>query len=217
MCDRCQRKRGGHLIYHCFAGLTETVMPIKIEDIVIGYAMLGQFRTQEKLPGDIIESWIQAGFDRETLEDAFQEQPFFDKIALDNMLRLFYMLVTFIVTREYVKVRPPSLSEEVLQWVENHITEPMEQDEIAAAMNRSKSSISHTVKRQFGMSFKQLCILKRIQRFESIITKDPHTSIQDAAFQVGYSDPFYFSRIYRKVRLVSPSTYVNSIRKSMSN
>jgi AraC-like DNA-binding protein len=42
---------------------------------------------------------------------------------------------------------------------------------------------------------------------------NPDISIQEAASRVGYEDPFYFSRLYKKVRLVAPSGYIKSIRK----
>jgi AraC-like DNA-binding protein len=85
-------------------------------------------------------------------------------------------------------------------------------DDIAAAMNRSKSTISHRIKQQLGLSFKQLCILKRIQRFESIASAEPQISIQEAAARVGYDDPYYFSRVYKKVRLTAPSQYMKSLK-----
>jgi AraC-like DNA-binding protein/ligand-binding sensor protein len=213
MCERCEREHK-LLVYHCYAGLSEAVIPITIQDTLIGYAMLGQFRTYEKLSKEILKDWSKAKFDEKTLEHAFLAQPFFDQPALDNMLRLFSMLVSFIVTREYVKVRRPGIVEKVVQYLEAHITEPVDLNTIAAAMNRSRSTISHTIKQQLGLSFKQLCILKRIQRFESIVIMDPHISIQEAAVQVGYEDPFYFSRIYKKIRLTAPSTYIKSVREN---
>jgi AraC-like DNA-binding protein/ligand-binding sensor protein len=215
MCERCERKQE-LLVYHCYAGLSEAVIPIHVEDTCIGYGMLGQFRTGEKIPAEISREWLKAGFDIKTLESAFLEQPFFDQPALDNMLRLFSMLAAFIVTREYVKVRRPGLTEKVIQWLEAHISdsEYLDLDKIAEAMKKSRSTISHTIKRQLGLSFKQLCILKRIQRFESIIAADPLSSVREAAAQVGYEDPFYFSRIYKKVRLAPPSAYIRSLREN---
>ena len=56
-----------------------------------------------------------------------------DQPALDNMLRLFSMLISFVVTREYIKVRRPGLGEQTVRWVEDHITEPVSLDDIAAA------------------------------------------------------------------------------------
>jgi AraC-like DNA-binding protein len=214
MCERCEQKHE-LLVYRCYAGLSEAVLPIRIGETLIGYGMLGQFRPRETRSEEISRDWIKAGFDIEVLRSAFLEQPFFDQTALDNMLRLFSMLVAFVVSREYVRVRRPGLTEKVIRWLDAHISdsENLDLDHIAAVMNRSRSTISHTIKQHLGLSFKQLCILKRIQRFESIIASDPAASIREAAGRVGYEDPFYFSRIYKKVRLASPSTYIKSVRE----
>ena len=212
MCQRCYQKNS-MITYNCYAGPSETVVPIKIEEKLVGYGLLGQFRTRRDLPEEILKFWTKAGLDPEEIKTAFEEQPFFDKSALDNMLRLFSMLTTFIVTREYVRVRHPGVAEQVIHWLDNHIGEQVTLEAASAAVGRSCSTISHTIKRQLGMSFKHLCILKRIQRFESIVATDPFLSIQEAVSQVGYEDPLYFSRIYKKVRLASPSTYVNEMRR----
>jgi AraC-like DNA-binding protein len=212
MCERCEQK-DDVVVYHCFAGPSEAVLPIKIDGTLIGYGMLGQFRTSTALPEETGQLWESAGFDRAVLLEAFNEQPFFDRVALDNMLRLFFMLIAFVVTREYVRFRRPGLAEQVSHWLDEHIAEPVELDDLVAVVHKSRSTISHTIKRQLGLSFKQLCIIKRIERFESIVSADPSVSIQEAASLIGYDDPFYFSRIYKKIRLTAPSIYLNSARK----
>jgi AraC-like DNA-binding protein/ligand-binding sensor protein len=213
MCRRCEDKRA-MLVYPCYAGLSEVVMPIRVGETSIGYAMLGQFRVRNELSAEIYKQWQNLAFKPDDISAAFLEQPFFDGTALDNMLRLFSMLVDFIVTREYVRFRRPALVENVVQYVEDHIAEPIELDQVAEEMSRSRSTISHMVKLRLGISFKQLCILKRVQRFESIVAAETDISISEAAARVGCPDPFYFSRIYRKFRLVSPSTYIKSLRES---
>ena len=216
MCERCE-KQNNIIVYHCYAGNTETVFPIKIEGKLVGYGLMGQFRTTDGLPEEIIRSWKKKGFSVDELREAYEEQPFFDKPSLDNMLRLFSMMIAFIVTREYVRIRRPGITEKVNHWLDEHITESISLDDVASAISCSRSTISHTIKRQLGMSFKKICILKKIQRFESLIAGDPQLSIQEAAALIGYPDPFYFSRIYKKVRLAAPSSFVNSLRKQTRN
>jgi AraC-like DNA-binding protein len=201
------------MVYHCYAGLAEGVVPVKLRGILVGYALLDQFRIQRNLPESLLRLWVKNGSEPETLITAFSKQPFFDQNALENMLHLFSMLITFLFTREYVKIRRTGLAENVVNWLETHITEPMDLNRIASIMNRSRSTISHTIKRQLGMSFKELCILKRIQHFERIIAGNPGISIREAAALAGYRDPFYFSRIYKKVRFSAPSAYLKSQRK----
>jgi len=173
MCERCEQK-DDVVVYHCYAGPSEAVLPVKIDGTLIGYGMLGQFRTSKGLYEEIVEHCVKAGFEHETLLEMFEKQPFFDQAALDNMLRLFSMLLSFAVSREYVRFRRPSLAEQVNHWLDEHLAEPLTLDDLAASVNRSK----------------------------------------EAAALVGYQDPFYFSRIYKRVRFTAPSTYTQSIRKA---
>jgi len=214
MCERCEKK-DETIVYPCYAGLAEIVMPIKIEGKLVGYGLLGQFRAGNDLSEEIVREWQKAGFAPEELREAYKAQTFLDKPALDNMLRLFSMLISFIVTREYVRLRRPGVVEQVIHWMDEHIDQPLSLDDAVSAIRYSHSTISHTIRRQLGMSFKKICILKKIQRFESIIATNPILSIQEAAALVGYEDPLYFSRIYKKFRLAAPSSYVNSARKHM--
>jgi len=214
MCER-SGKKDGVIVYDCYAGLSEVVVPIKIEEKLIGYGLLGQFKTGKMISEETAKAWSKAGFPIDELNEAYEGLPLFDKPALDNMLRLFSMLISFIVTREYVRIRRPGVTEQVIHWVDEHIAEPLSLDDAASAVNYSHSTISHTIRRQLGMSFKKVCILKKIQRFESIIAANPSLSIQEAASLVGYDDPLYFSRIYKKIRLAAPSSYVISVRRQI--
>jgi len=213
MCERCERS-GDTVIYNCYAGLTEIVVPIKIEEKLIGYGICGQFLTGYRLPQGILDLWIKAGFEEAELRKAYMAAPLFENRELADISRLFSMMLDFIVSRKYVDVRHPSIVEQVMRYIDEHIQEPLYLDDVAAAINYSRSTISHTVKHKLGMNFKSVCILMKIQHFESIIAASPQTSIQKAAASVGYEDPLYFSRLYKKVRLSSPSSYIKSIRNS---
>jgi AraC-like DNA-binding protein len=210
--QRCRRSSHGELVYQCFAGPTEMVMPILVDKALVGYAMIGQFRTRETLPQEIVNEWEKAGGKGERLQSAFLELPFFDKTSMDNMLRLFSMLINFIVTKDYVHFRHPNLVENVNHWLEDHLDEIIALNDVAAAIGKSPSSVSHSIKQHLGVSFKELCIHKRVQRFESIIISEPDSSIQEASSRVGYEDPLYFSRVYKKLRHLTPSEFRRSIR-----
>jgi len=212
MCGRCERQ-GKTTVYNCYAGLTEIVIPIKVDERLVGYGFAGQFITDRRLPDEILQLWVKAGFEAGDLWNAYGESPFFEKTALDNMCNLFSMMLDFIVTRRYVGVRHPGVVEQVMHHLDEHIAEPVNLDDVASQLKCSRSTVSHTIKRKLGMSFKKVCILKKIQRFESVVAANPELQIQEAAAMVGYDDPLYFSRVYKKVRLVCPSRYADSLRK----
>ena len=143
--------------------------------------------------------------------------PCFDKADLENMLRLFSAIIAFIVTKGYIRFRQPELTGNILLWIDAHITDPITIDDVAAAVYRSPSTVAHIIKKQFGMGFKQLCILKRIQRFESIAAAAPDLTVAEAALQSGYEDALYFSRQYKKVRKKTPSSYIRGVRRQKEN
>ena len=213
MCTQCENRQTA-LVYQCHAGLTEAVIPIHVKNVLAGYFMIGKFRTQKVIPPEILEEWRKKKLDTKLLKAAFNAQPFFDKNSAENMLNLFSMLCSYIVSNEHVKARNPSIAEQVTRWIEDHISEPVSLDDLAYHLDLSQSTISHTIKKQLRISFRELYILKKIQHFENLIVYDPSISIKDAAYQVGYDDPAYFSRLYKKVRLVPPSEFITSVRYS---
>jgi YesN/AraC family two-component response regulator len=195
----------------------ESVIPINLKDRVVGYGMLGQFRNQNAIPDEIFHEWHKIGMDSGDLKKAFIDQPCYEKQSIENMVNLFEMLCVFIVSNEYIRIRRPTTVENIVRYIENNISDPIALDEIADNLGYSRSTISHTIKQYLHISFTGLCVLKKIERFESILTANPAMSIQNAASSVGYDDPFYFSRLYKKIRLVNPSTFLKSIREKQGD
>jgi AraC-like DNA-binding protein len=214
-CFHCRREYRDpgfeFMLYTCTTGFAEAVMPVKCGGILLGYAFLGRFRIKKEINEKSLRRWTEAGLDPGDLKAAFGDRTFFDKNALEKMLRLFSMLLSFLVTREYVKIRRFGLTESVSHWLESHVSESPDLNRIASVMNRDRSAISHRIKGQLGMSFKELCILKRLRHFERIIAGNPGISVREAAALAGYQDPFYFSRIYKKVRFSAKEPRENNI------
>jgi AraC-like DNA-binding protein len=215
MCERC-KSRNTPFIYQCYAGPIESVMPITVDDVLTGYAMIGQFRRHEALSKEILNR-LPAEIEPALLESAFMELPFFSKPDMENMLHLFSTIIMFIVNEGYIRFRTPELGGNIMHWLDEHISESICLDDVADAVCRSRSTVSHVIKRQFGMSFKQLCTLKRVERFERLVTTDPNLTVAEAAALAGYEDPLYFSRQYKQIRLTTPSSYIRSLRKLNSS
>ena len=112
MCERCERQ-DKTIVYNCHGGLSEIVVPIKVDGMLIGYGICGQFLTAYRLPEEILHAWIKAGFCADDIKNVYRDGPFLQAETLDNMCKLFSMMLDFIVTRKYVSVRRPGLAEQV--------------------------------------------------------------------------------------------------------
>ena len=210
MCERC--KRSGKLtVYRCHGGLNEAVKALSRDGKSIGYAMLGQFRTMDHVPATLAMEWGKAGLDPATFSEAFMARPYFEEETLARMLHLFAMLINFISSSSYVKLWQPQLVEKIIQYLDDHMEEPSNLALVAKAVDRSESAVSHAIKQKFGVSFKQLATVRKIQRFESLLGKNPSLQINEACQLVGFPDQLYFSRVYRKFRNCTPSQYIRTL------
>lgn len=91
-------------------------------------------------------------------------------------------------------------------YIDNHYSEPLSATEIARSVHMSYSYFSRCFHDLAGMSFNDYCTHVRIKnaRERLKLTSRP---IQTIAYEVGYNDEKYFSRMFKKVTGVSPSEY----------
>lgn len=82
-------------------------------------------------------------------------------------------------------------------------------DKMASLCNLSKSRFLHLFKEQKGISPMQYLIKLRIDKAKELMIHSS-ISIQDVANLVGYSDPLYFSRLFKKYNGCSPRQYINA-------
>ena len=204
-CRECAKQKK-IVNYICHAGIEEAIAPIYVETQLAGYAMLGQFRSTRKLPTEVIKTAEQKGCKAQLLKH-FQELPYYDKKQIKNILGLFTILVDYIITKEIVSVKGERLINKTLAYIEQNIHRSITLDEVAKNAGRSRSSISHTFKSILGKPFSRVVIEAKLSKAEDYFKNLPDLSIEEVAFKLGYKDPLYFSRLYKKHRGIPPSSF----------
>jgi len=133
--------------------------------------------------------------------------PYFDPERRRHMLGLFATLVDYIITKEIVVVRGERIISRVLAYIEQHIDQPLRLTDVANAVCRSSSSVSHIFNTHLHKSFSQVVIEAKLNRAEEYFRQSPELSIGEVAVRLGYHDALYFSRLYRKYRGFPPSHF----------
>jgi len=93
-----------------------------------------------------------------------------------------------------------------------HPTRDWPLDELAAAVGMSLRNFSAAFNKQVGCPPRQFLIRQRLQ-MASVLLSESDLTISEIAEQVGYSDFYYFSRLFRKKTGMSPSRYRVHIAK----
>ena len=81
-------------------------------------------------------------------------------------------------------------------------------EQIAEHLSVTASYLSTIFKKELGVSVISYLTEVRLKKAKEIMDSKPLLPIMDVAAQVGYSDPYYFSKCFRKHYGLSPSSYL---------
>jgi ligand-binding sensor protein/AraC-like DNA-binding protein len=207
------RQTGRLNVYKCYSGMTEAVMPVITEDELIGFIMIGQFRTSDKfaLPPQIQKISQQR---EKLLKTAYFRAPFYEESKVAEIVQLFSVLVNFIVSHHLIAVKNEDPVKIILEYIRRNPLSNLTPSQAAKMVFRSESSISHLFKRATAMGIVEYQIEKKLCRGEEIIRENPDIQIKKAAAMAGFSDPLYFSRLYKRKRGFSPSQFRQAAKQN---
>lgn len=129
-----------------------------------------------------------------------------------HLRQIFIMLHRYFKTSS--KMSNSQIAEEIdkaTMFFNEHYNEDIRIDEYAEAHNMSTSWFIRNFKQYTGSTPMQYILSIRIYNAEALL-KNPQYNITEIANIVGYDNPLYFSRIFKKVKGLSPSEYRKNIR-----
>ena len=94
-------------------------------------------------------------------------------------------------------------------YVHRHYGSDLSLERVAASVHLSPAYVSFLFKRETGVSLIKYIAGHRVERACALL-RDTNLKITDIAARVGYDDPYYFSRLFKRVIGVPPSAYRGS-------
>ncbi len=79
-------------------------------------------------------------------------------------------------------------------------------DDVASHMGLHPDYLSRRFKKELGMRFHDYLLLKRVQRAIPLLTRSTKR-IKEISYEVGFSSPVIFSKVFKRLIGYSPRTY----------
>lgn len=94
----------------------------------------------------------------------------------------------------------------VTTYIHNHFDENISLETAAHMVELSPTYFSKLFKEETGQTFIDYISLVRISKAKQLLTSS-NMSLKEICFHIGYHDPNYFSRVFKKYERVSPREY----------
>ncbi|WP_438432782.1 AraC family transcriptional regulator [Gorillibacterium sp. sgz500922] len=92
------------------------------------------------------------------------------------------------------------------RFIDDHFTEDLSLDQVAEHVHLNAFYFSKIFKQRVGETFIDYLTKLRIGKAKAFI-EEGALSLKEICYRVGYRDPNYFSRVFRKVTGITPSDY----------
>ena len=198
-------------VYKCHLGLTEAISPIYYNNNLLGYLMMGQI-----LEGEPDETkWKQIyqhcqdknyNLNLNKLKSAFFNLNYLNRPQINAAARIMDRNAKYTYLSEIVKVQRLSVLKKIDYYLESHLEQDISRKDLANFLNYSQSHVSHLIKSKLNCSFTQYLRQKRMQKAKKLL-QNTDLQVKKIAAKVGFSDPNYFSRRFKKATGLSPTSY----------
>ncbi len=136
----------------------------------------------------------------------------FMELEGDQLIELAYQ--SFIQITSYVKPQTSiDYSNHVVkatrEYLENHYADDISLEDMAEQVNISPQYFSKLIKKTTGFNFIDWLSMLRVKKAKELLTNS-NLNVKEVCFMVGYKDPNYFSRIFKKRIGITPSEYVKT-------
>lgn len=196
----------------CWKNVWELVVPIARNGQNMLILFAGTFRDEivDKLPPDIqkMSLKLQKLYRALPLKSSVNEQ------QLVTALEFFGNALLDAWEHSGSGTEHGNMQEIISSFILQNAAKDITLEDLAKHLSLSKSRAGHAVKQYLGKSFTEALREERMSRAVNLLATHPQISIADLSLSVGYRDPAYFMRLFKRTFNCGPRTYQKKLQNS---
>ncbi len=204
-----QAKHAGEIYLHkCRFGLYEAICPLRKDDVLLGYLIIGQAIDTEESSKEYIFSSAAAYWENETeIKNKISLLPRLNPQQIKAFSEIISLCSESVIENLFIgKTSYAGLAESTVAYINKNINTKLTINSICKTFNCSKSTLINYFKKEFNITINEYITSKRIKIAKNML-RDTGFSIKTIAEKCGYSDQLYFSKSFSRNVGMSPSEY----------
>jgi AraC-like DNA-binding protein len=200
----------------CIANLTDSAIPVRVGEKVLGYLQTGQVALRQLTRDDFrrVTEFLKKGgaeVDWATLEHAYFETKVISRkqyMAVVRLLEVFAQHLSLAaeqIATQQAHPEPPMV-ERARALIEERHAEELSLIDVARAVNASTFHFCKMFKKATGMTFTEYLSLVRVAKAKKLLA-NPQARISEIAYEAGFASLTHFNRMFKRITGQSPSEF----------
>ena len=194
----------------CHAGLIDVGVPIIHSDTIIGYLILGQMKKTESF-SRYLKNNDELFPNLENMKEYYDSLVLFDEKKITSIINIALMLAKYILLEKMLYSVKNKCVEQVVNYINQHISEPFSIKKLSAAVGYSGSEIYNSFHKYHHCTVGEYVTGCRIE-YSTGLLHETDLSIEEISEKCGFSGASYFSKKFKEVMGVSPIKYRKQIQ-----
>jgi AraC-like DNA-binding protein/ligand-binding sensor protein len=201
---------------HCFAGLCESAVPVRVGEQLIAFLKTGQIllqRPDAKQFNRVAQALIEMGteVDLKKAEETWFATTVLTETQYESMLKLLSIFAEHLsgcanaLSVEAEHAEPESVAK-ARALVASHLEEDLSLQRVAKAVNVSAGYFSELFHKTTGLTFIEYVTRIRVEKVKSLLM-NPRLQITEIAYDTGFKSLSQFNRAFKRVCGSSPREY----------
>lgn len=198
---KCQesKKAESHI---CHAGLLDIAVPIIWNEEVLGYIIFGQIKTDNDF--NKVNKYISnLPVDKKELEYYYNKLPLLDDEKINSVANIATMISKYILFENIFKPEINTVVDKAIKFMEKNYQSNLSVQDIVDSTGISKSSLYKNFSTHYKCTPGEYLNKLRVEKsIEYLLFSD--FPIEEISLQVGFSSASYYSKIFKKIKGISP-------------
>ena len=171
--------------YQCHAGMTESIAPLFLGNILIGYLLFGHVFSYNSHD----EGWKKINtlcksyqIDMDALKEACYKQPIINKDFIESASHILQAVASYLCMERMVSLHQQELPVQIDEYISLHFTEDIDATMLCHEFQIGKTHLYEIVKQNYGIGLAEHMRNLRIKKAKELLVSHPKMSLADVAF-----------------------------------
>lgn len=211
-CETAARRRALYT-YQCHAGLTESITPIIVGNIVIGYLLFGHvfsYPSHEDGWEQVRKCCQNYRIDMHALKTSCMQQPLITADYISSASHIMQAVAAYLCMERMVSLHQQELPVRIDSYIQAHFTEDLNAAQLAKYFGIGRTQLYEIAQQSYGMGIAEYIRNLRIEKAKQLLSEQSGLSLAEIASECGFNDYNYFITVFKRTVGMPPKAYARS-------